>query len=136
LLLCASAERGLIIVWPPCHRQMRVQLADAFVQAFRRGVYSPRHVWSACVSVRVGAMNKLKSTRLAGFIVVVAAAAGCAGTPSSAPDRTPSWQKYTVTGSHIRRPVDGNGNPEGQGSVVVTTPSELEKLPSVTVRRH
>jgi hypothetical protein len=82
-------------------------------------------------------MNKLERARLAGFIVVLGAAAGCAGTPSSTPDRTPSWQKYTVTGSHIRRPVDGNGNPEGQGSIVITdSPADLERLPSVTVRRH
>jgi len=82
-------------------------------------------------------MNKLKRTRLAGFIVVLVAAAGCVGTPSSAPDRTPSWMKYSVTGSHIRRPVDGKGNPEGQIPVtVVATPEDLSNLPSVTVRRH
>jgi hypothetical protein len=86
---------------------------------------------------QVAAMNTLKSTGLAGFIVVLAAASGCAGTPSSPPDRTPSWMKYSVTGSHIRRPLDENGNPEGQTPVVSTkTPEDLENLPSVTVRRH
>jgi hypothetical protein len=81
-------------------------------------------------------MNNLKIARLAGVIVVLAAAA-CADTPSSSytPDRTPEWMKYAVTGSHIRRPVDRNGYPEGQTPVVNTSPSELHTVPSVTIRK-
>jgi hypothetical protein len=80
-------------------------------------------------------MNKLKIARLAGSIVVLIAAAGCASTPSGAPDRTPGWMKHAVTGSRIRRPVDANGRPEGQTPVVNTSPSDLHKVPSVTIRR-
>jgi len=84
----------------------------------------------------MSAMNKI--TRLAGAIIVLAAAAGCASAPggSSTPDRTPDWMKSAVTGSRIRRPVDRNGYPEGQTPVVNTSPSEIHKVPSVTIRKR
>ena len=80
-------------------------------------------------------MNRI--TRLAGAVIVLIAA-GCAGAPSgsSTPDRTPEWMKYAVTGSRIRRPLDGNGRPEGQTPVVNTSPSAIDKVPSVTIRKR
>lgn len=81
-------------------------------------------------------MNRLKSVRCAGAIAVAMVTVGCAGTPSSVPDRTPRWMRDYVTGSRIPRPSDRNGEPEGRGSLVTTSPDRLGYLPGVTIRNR
>lgn len=78
-------------------------------------------------------MNRVKS---AGAMAVLVLVAGCAGTPSSVPDRTPRWLRDYVTGSRIPRPADRNGEPEGRGSLVTTSPQGLGYLPGVTIRNR
>lgn len=85
----------------------------------------------------VSAMNNRKSIRHAGALVILVAAAGCAGTPTdSVPDRSPRWMRDYVTGSRIPRPADRNGEPEGRGSLVTTSPDRLGYLPGVTIRNR
>lgn len=48
-------------------------------------------------------------------------------------DRTPSWQKYQVSGSRIARRLDANGKPMSADFVQSTTSKGLEMLPGVTM---
>lgn len=82
-------------------------------------------------------MNRLKSIKHAGALIFLVATAGCASAPvDSVPDRSPRWMRDYVTGSRIPRPVDKNGEPEGRGTLVTTSPEKLHQLPGVTIRNR
>lgn len=95
-------------------------------------------------------MAKLEIVRASGALILSAILLGCASTsdrqsaatPAKADqathrtasrDRTPSWQKYQVSGSRIARRLDANGKPTSADFVQSTTSKGLEMLPGVTM---
>lgn len=91
-------------------------------------------------------MAKLDYVRASGALIVVAvlsaAVMGCSSTPSqpksaaqaraATQDRTPSWQKYQVSGSRIARRLDKSGRPMSADMVQSTTSQGLDMMPGVT----
>lgn len=93
-------------------------------------------------------MAKLEVACASGALILSAVLSGCTSVPRqqtltdpAAPaatqrvakkDRTPSWQKYYVSGSRIARPLDSTGKPMTADYVQSTTSDGLEMLPSVT----
>jgi type IV pilus biogenesis protein CpaD/CtpE len=79
--------------------------------------------------------------------IVMASLMGCASAPDRQAgakevqathrvvnrDRTPSWQKYQVSGSRISRHLDANGKPTSADFVQSTTGKGLEMMPGVTM---
>jgi hypothetical protein len=96
-------------------------------------------------------MAKLAFVRAAGALILSTALLGCASTASrqqsaaeseatreaahrlAKQDRTPSWQKYHVSGSRIARRMDASGRPLSADFVKTTTPKGVEMLPGVTM---
>jgi hypothetical protein len=96
-------------------------------------------------------MAKLEVVCASGALILSAFLLGCANAPSqpqsdakqaaAAPakraaatrDRTPSWQKYRVSGSRIARSLDASGKPMTADYVQSTTSSGLQMLPGVTM---
>jgi hypothetical protein len=93
-------------------------------------------------------MAKLQVVRASGALILSAVLLGCANAPSQPEstgsqasaatkrvankDRTPSWQKYYVSGSRIARRLDATGQPMTADYVQSTTSKGLELLPAVT----
>ncbi|WP_129640950.1 hypothetical protein [Peristeroidobacter agariperforans] len=95
-------------------------------------------------------MAKLEVVCASGALMLSALLLGCANAPSQrladasqaqaapakravAKDRTPSWQKYRVSGSRIARTLDANGKPTTADYVQSTTSDGLHMLPAVTM---
>lgn len=94
-------------------------------------------------------MAKLEIVCASGALMLSALLLGCANAPSqqadaskvqAAPakgatvkDRTPSWQKYRVSGSRIARTLDASGRPTTADYVQSTTSNGLQMLPGVTM---
>lgn len=95
-------------------------------------------------------MAKLEVVCASGALMLSALLLGCANAPSqpqadasqaqaapakgaAAKDRTPSWQKYRVSGSRIARTLDANGKPKTADYVQSTTSNGLQMLPGVTM---
>lgn len=82
-------------------------------------------------------MRRLTLVRIAGMVLVSAAVAACAtsGAQRVAKDTTPSWMKYEVTGSRIKRTPGPRGLPE-QADFVRSVPSyqDLSLAPALVIR--
>lgn len=96
-------------------------------------------------------MTKLQVARASGVLILSTILFGCASAPDShqsattraesaeasqrvvTRDRTPSWQKYRVSGSRIARPVDASGKPVSADFVRSTSSEGLYMMPSVTM---
>lgn len=94
-------------------------------------------------------MAKLELMSVTGALILSSVLMGCSsaptrssavGQPSAAPaeraaaqDRTPSWQKYQVSGSRIARRMDKSGKPLSADFVQSTTGEGLQMLPGVTM---
>lgn len=95
-------------------------------------------------------MAKLEIVRASGALILSAILVGCASAPGdkqsgvtearttrvahrAKQDRTPSWQKYQVSGSRIARRLDANGKPTSADFVQSTTGGGLHMLPAVTM---
>lgn len=96
-------------------------------------------------------MAKLELVRASSVLILSAILFGCANapdqqSPSTAQaepakakqrtvtrDRTPSWQKYQVSGSRISRRLDASGKPTSADFVHSTTSEGLQMLPAVTM---
>ena len=97
-------------------------------------------------------MAKLEIVRASGALILSAILFGCASAPSqpqpatakaqpapvaakrvSTVDRTPSWQKYQVSGSRIARRMDKSGKPISADFVQSTTSEGLQMMPGVTM---
>lgn len=96
-------------------------------------------------------MAKLQVVRASGVLILSAILFGCASAPGpqqanttqaehakarqrvASRDRTPSWQKYQVSGSRIPRYLDASGRPLSADFVNSTTSEGLHMLPAVTM---
>lgn len=89
-------------------------------------------------------MAKLDIVSASGALMLSAVLMGCSSTPTqpstdAAParaatqDRTPSWQKYHVSGSRIARRMDKSGKPMSADFVQSTTSEGLQMMPAVTM---
>lgn len=95
-------------------------------------------------------MAKLEIMSASGALILSAFVMGCASAPNQQAtatqvketqathrtvnrDRTPSWQKYQVSGSRISRHLDANGKPTSADFVQSTTSKGLEMMPAVTM---
>jgi hypothetical protein len=90
-------------------------------------------------------MAKLDILSATGALVLSAVLMGCSSAPTVRPeavaparvasqDRTPSWQKYQVSGSRIARRMDKTGKPLSADFVQSTTSNALHMLPAVTMK--
>jgi PBP1b-binding outer membrane lipoprotein LpoB len=88
-------------------------------------------------------MAKLDIVRASGALILAAILMGCSSAPTQSTasaaqaraakqDRSPSWQKYEVTGSRIARRLDKSGKPMSADMVQSTTSQGLSMLPGVT----
>jgi hypothetical protein len=92
-------------------------------------------------------MAKLELMSVTGALLLSSVLMGCSSAPTqpstvaqpsasaqrAAQDRTPSWQKYQVSGSRIARRMDKTGKPLSADFVQSTTGEGLHMLPGVTM---
>lgn len=90
-------------------------------------------------------MAKLDIMSASGALILSTVLMGCSSAPTTQPgapaqqrtasqDRTPSWQKYHVSGSRIARRIDQTGKPMSADFVQSTTGEGLQMLPAVTMK--
>jgi hypothetical protein len=88
-------------------------------------------------------MAKLDLLSATGALILSTVLMGCSSAPTetgavpvqraASQDRTPSWQKYQVSGSRIARRMDKTGKPLSADFVMSTTGDGLQMLPAVTM---
>lgn len=73
--------------------------------------------------------------QISGAVIAAFLLAGCASGPTRpVPDSTPSWMKYEVSGSRIKRRVDANGEPSSASFVTRTNAANLALMPGLSVQ--
>lgn len=79
-------------------------------------------------------MRVSKFMQFAGVAAVAILSQACtSGNPvRPVQDKTPSWLKYEVTGSRIRRPAGVNGQAESASFVTRTNADGLAMLPAIS----
>lgn len=81
-------------------------------------------------------MKTFNVVRIAGTLLVSATFVGCGTTLGSyraVQDTTPSWMKYQVTGSRIKRSTNNRGQATSADFVRSTSSRDLALLPSLTI---